>query len=151
MCDAVTEIEENAWEKEINRQIGIKITEIRRWRYGNTYHEYGSNNRICHHCASHWYAGTKEVRFFTKYCIPAPVIGGLIFPLLPLSCVAPIFWNSTLTPHFNLFPDYVFLYHWVCGQLQNAEGGGSKVVKFLVIAPFLRCFRMCWRWGLRTR
>ena len=69
----------------------------------------------------------KKVRFFTKYCIPAPVIGGLIFSIvttiLRSANILEFDFDTTLQSFFQIAASFKML-----------KVGGSKVVKFLVIA-----------------
>lgn len=77
----------------------------------------------------------KKVRFFTKYCIPAPVIGGLIFSIvttiLRSANILEFDFDTTLQSFFQI------MYFCIIGfaaSFKMLKVGGSKVVKFLVIA-----------------
>ena len=39
----------------------------------------------------------KKIHFLEKFCIPAPVIGGLLFAYSPASCTARVLQTSALT------------------------------------------------------
>ena len=75
----------------------------------------------------------KKVRFFTKYCIPAPVIGGLIFSIVTtILRSANIFdFDTTLQSFFQIM---YFCTIGFAASFKMLKVGGSKVVKFLVIA-----------------
>ena len=77
----------------------------------------------------------KKVRFFTKYCIPAPVIGGLIFSIvttiLRSANILEFDFDTTLQSFFQIM--YFCTIGFAAG-FKMLKVGGSKVVKFLVIA-----------------
>ena len=77
----------------------------------------------------------KKVRFFTKYCIPAPVIGGLIFSIvttiLRSANILEFDFDTTLQSFFQIM---YFCSIGFAASFKMLKVGGSKVVKFLVIA-----------------
>ena len=77
----------------------------------------------------------KKVRFFTKYCIPAPVIGGLIFSIvttiLRSANTLEFDFDTTLQSFFQIM---YFCTIGFAASFKMLKVGGSKVVKFLVIA-----------------
>lgn len=77
----------------------------------------------------------KIVRFFTKYCIPAPVIGGLIFSIvttiLRSANILEFDFDTTLQSFFQIM---YFCTIGFAASFKMLKVGGSKVVKFLVIA-----------------
>ena len=77
----------------------------------------------------------KKVRFFTKYCIPAPVIGGLIFSIvttiLRSANILEFDFDTTLQSFFQIM---YFCTIGFAASFKMLKVGGSKVVKFLVIA-----------------
>lgn len=77
----------------------------------------------------------KKVRFFTKYCIPAPVIGGLIFSIvttiLRSANILEFDFDTTLQSFFQIMS---FCTIGFAASFKMLKVGGSKVVKFLVIA-----------------
>lgn len=77
----------------------------------------------------------KKVRFFTKYCIPAPVIGGLIFSMvstvLRSANILEFDFDTTLQSFFQIM---YFCTIGFAASFKMLKVGGSKVVKFLVIA-----------------
>ena len=77
----------------------------------------------------------KKVRFFTKYCISAPVIGGLIFSIvttiLRSANILEFDFDTTLQSFFQIM---YFCTIGFAASFKMLKVGGSKVVKFLVIA-----------------
>ena len=77
----------------------------------------------------------KKVRFFTKYCIPAPVIGGLNFSIvttiLRSANILEFDFDITLQSFFQIM---YFCTIGFAASFKMLKVGGSKVVKFLVIA-----------------
>ena len=77
----------------------------------------------------------KKVRFFTKYCIPAPVIGGLFFSIvttiLRSANILEFDFDTTLQSFFQIM---YFCTIGFAASFKMLKVGGSKVVKFLVIA-----------------
>lgn len=77
----------------------------------------------------------KKVRFFTRYCIPAPVIGGLIFSIvstvLRSANIVEFDFDTTLQSFFQIM---YFCTIGFAASFKMLKVGGSKVVKFLVIA-----------------
>ncbi len=77
----------------------------------------------------------KKVRFFTKYYIPAPVIGGLIFSIvttiLRSANILEFDFDTTLQSFFQIM---YFCTIGFAASFKMLKVGGSKVVKFLVIA-----------------
>ncbi|MEG1849552.1 MAG: sodium/glutamate symporter, partial [Oscillospiraceae bacterium] len=77
----------------------------------------------------------KKITFFSRFCIPAPVIGGLIFSIIALflrqNGIATFEFNDTLRSFFQT------MYFCTIGfdaSFRMLKVGGSKVVKFLLIA-----------------
>ncbi len=88
-----------------------------------------------------FYLGTylrKKVKFLSKYCIPAPVIGGLLFALvilfLKLTDLATIALDTTLQ---NLFMTTFFASVGFTASFKILKNGGIKVAMFLGIAILL--------------
>ena len=77
----------------------------------------------------------KRVRFFTKYCIPAPVIGGLIFSIcstiLRSANIIQFDFDTTLQ---SFFQNMYFCTIGFAASFKMLKTGGAKVVKFLLIA-----------------
>ena len=77
----------------------------------------------------------KKVKFFTKYCIPAPVIGGLIFSILSTilrsAQIIEFNFDTTLQSFFQIM---YFCTIGFAASFKMLKVGGSKVVKFLLIA-----------------
>lgn len=77
----------------------------------------------------------KRIRFFTKYCIPAPVIGGLIFSILSTilrsANIIEFDFDTTLQSFFQIM---YFCTIGFAASFKMLKVGGSKVVKFLIIA-----------------
>ena len=88
-----------------------------------------------------FYLGTylrKKVRFLSKYCIPAPVVGGLLFALVMLffkvTNLATIVIDTTLQ---NLFMTTFFASVGFTASFKILKNGGIKVAMFLGIAVLL--------------
>ena len=88
-----------------------------------------------------FYLGTyfrKRVGFLSKYCIPAPVIGGLLFALvmlfLKITNLATITLDTTLQ---NLFMTTFFVSVGFTASFKILKNGGIKVAMFLGIAILL--------------
>ncbi|WP_294386485.1 sodium/glutamate symporter [uncultured Clostridium sp.] len=88
-----------------------------------------------------FYLGTyfrKRVGFLSKYCIPAPVIGGLLFALvmlfLKITNLATITLDTTLQ---NLFMTTFFASVGFTASFKILKNGGIKVAMFLGIAILL--------------
>ena len=88
-----------------------------------------------------FYLGTyfrKRVGFLSKYCIPAPVIGGLLFALvmlfLKITNLATITLDTTLQ---NLFMTTFFASVGFTASFKMLKNGGIKVAMFLGIAILL--------------
>lgn len=88
-----------------------------------------------------FYLGTylrKKVKFLSKYCIPAPVIGGLLFALvilfLKLTDLVTIALDTTLQ---NLFMTTFFASVGFTASFKILKNGGIKVAMFLGIAILL--------------
>lgn len=88
-----------------------------------------------------FYLGTyfrKKVRFLSKYCIPAPVVGGLLFALVMLffkvTNLATIVIDTTLQ---NLFMTTFFASVGFTASFKILKSGGIKVVIFLGVAVLL--------------
>ena len=50
-----------------------------------------------------------RIGFLEKFCIPAPVIGGLLFAILTCLCLLPELRNSLLTTHSGKYAWYFSL------------------------------------------
>lgn len=88
-----------------------------------------------------FYLGTyfrKKIEILSKYCIPAPVIGGLLFALvmlfLKLTNLATIKLDTTLQ---DLFMTTFFASVGFTASFKILKSGGIKVAKFLGIAILL--------------
>ena len=88
-----------------------------------------------------FYAGhylRHRVRFLLKYCIPAPVIGGLLFALLTLLLRVDerliIGLDSTLQP---IFMTAFFTSIGFTSSLSTLKKGGPAVIIFLLVVTFL--------------
>lgn len=88
-----------------------------------------------------FYLGTyfrKRVGFLSKYCIPAPVIGGLLFALvmlfLKITNLATITLDTTLQ---NLFMTTFFASVGFTASFKILKNGGIKLAMFLGIAILL--------------
>ena len=88
-----------------------------------------------------FYLGTyfrKKIEILSKYCIPAPVIGGLLFALvmlfLQLTNLATIKLDTTLQ---DLFMTTFFASVGFTASFKILKSGGIKVAKFLGIAILL--------------
>ena len=88
-----------------------------------------------------FYLGTyfrKKIEILSKYCIPAPVIGGLLFALvmlfLKLTNLATIKLDTTL---HDLFMTTFFASVGFTASFKILKSGGIKVAKFLGIAILL--------------
>lgn len=70
----------------------------------------------------------KKVRFFTKYCIPAPVIGGLIFSIvttiLRSANILEFDFDTTLQSFFQIM---YFCTIGFAASFKMLKVGGSKV------------------------
>ena len=80
----------------------------------------------------------KSINFFEKYCIPAPVIGGLLFAIitlvLRLSGVLMFEFDTTLQ---SFFMTMFFTSVGFNASLKVLKKGGPKVLIFLVVATGL--------------
>ena len=88
-----------------------------------------------------FYLGTylrKKVKFLSKYCIPAPVVGGLLFAIvmlvLKLTNIASVTLDTTLQ---NLFMTTFFASVGFTASFKILKNGGIKVAMFLGIAILL--------------
>lgn len=88
-----------------------------------------------------FYLGTyirKKVRFLSKYCIPAPVVGGLLFALVMLffkvTNLATLIIDTTLQ---DLFMTTFFASVGFTASFKILKNGGIKVVIFLGVAVLL--------------
>ena len=85
-----------------------------------------------------FYLGTymrKNIKFLSKYCIPAPVVGGLLFAIvmlvLKLTNIASVTLDTTLQ---NLFMTTFFASVGFTASFKILKNGGIKVAMFLGIA-----------------
>lgn len=77
----------------------------------------------------------KKIHFFTKYCIPAPVIGGLLFSIIS-TCLRSaglleFSFDTTLQSFFQIM---YFCTIGFAASFKMLKIGGPKVIKFLLIA-----------------
>lgn len=79
-----------------------------------------------------------KVSFFTRYSIPAPVIGGILFSLIHLATktagLLEIEFTTTLQ---SFFQTMYFSTIGLSASLKILKKGGSVVFKFLLIAVFM--------------
>lgn len=77
----------------------------------------------------------KKIRFFEKYCIPAPVIGGFLFAIIAFilkqSNIMEIKFDTTLQQFFMVM---FFTSVGFNASLQVLKKGGKKVFTFLAVA-----------------
>lgn len=80
----------------------------------------------------------KKIKFLAKYCIPAPVVGGLMFAIvvfiLRITNIATITLDTTLQ---NLFMTAFFTSIGYTASLKVLKNGGLKVFIFLGLATIL--------------
>ena len=80
----------------------------------------------------------EKISFFSKYCIPAPIIGGLIFAIFHLtlrqSGLGGFEFEETLK---NFFMTMFFTSIGFNASFQTLKKGGLIVVKFLLVATVL--------------
>lgn len=80
----------------------------------------------------------KKINLLSKYCIPAPVIGGLVFAvfilILKITGIATITLDTTLQ---NIFMTAFFTSIGYTASLKILKKGGIKVFIFLVLAGIL--------------
>ena len=83
-----------------------------------------------------------KVNFLSKYCIPAPVVGGLVFAIitliLKLTNLATITLDTTLQ---NLFMTMFFASVGFTASFKILKNGGIKVIMFLGLAILLIVFQ----------
>ena len=86
-----------------------------------------------------------KIKFLSKYCIPAPVVGGLVFAIitliLKLTNIATISMDTTLQ---NLFMTAFFASVGFTASLKILKNGGIKVAIFLGLATFNYISRYSW-------
>ena len=80
----------------------------------------------------------KKIKFFANYCIPAPVIGGLMFAIvvfiLKITNLMTISFDTTLQ---NIFMTVFFTSIGYTASLKVLKNGGIKVFVFLGLATIL--------------
>ena len=80
----------------------------------------------------------KKVRFFQKYCIPAPVIGGIIFALISLilnmTGIVTFEMDETMK---NVFQTLFFTSVGYTASLKLLKKGGLQVMVFVVVATLI--------------
>ena len=80
----------------------------------------------------------KHIKFFEKYCIPAPVIGGFLFSIISLifkeTNILTITFDTTLQTFFMVM---FFTSVGFNASLKVLKKGGKKVVMFLFVAAGL--------------
>ena len=82
-----------------------------------------------------------KVNFLSKYCIPAPVVGGLVFAIITL-ILKLIFSTITLdTTLQNLFMTMFFASVGFTASFKILKNGGIKVIMFLGLAILLIVFQ----------
>ena len=80
----------------------------------------------------------KKVSFFEKYCIPASVIGGILFALLTLGLnLTNVMTITTDTTLQNIFMTLFFTSVGYTASLKLLKKGGVQVVVFLMVATLL--------------
>ena len=89
-----------------------------------------------------YYVGLRLKRrfnIFDQYCIPAPVIGGVLFSLLNLVMTTGGFWHLTLdTSLQGFFHDDVFLTSiGYTASLRMLKEGGLSVLKLVAVCAVL--------------
>ena len=84
----------------------------------------------------------KKIKVLSKYCIPAPVIGGIIFAILILilkiTNVASVTLDVTLQ---NIFMTAFFTSIGYTASIKILKTGGIKVVIFLLLSAVLVVFQ----------
>ena len=45
----------------------------------------------------------KRIKFLETFCIPSPVVGGLIFAIVCVYCMRQGFWKYHLTKHLKMY------------------------------------------------
>ena len=84
----------------------------------------------------------KKIKVLSKYCIPAPVIGGIIFAILILilriTNVASVTLDITLQ---NIFMTAFFTSIGYTASIKILKTGGIKVVIFLILSALLVVFQ----------
>ena len=84
----------------------------------------------------------KRIKVLSKYCVPAPVIGGIIFALLILVLKITNIANITLDITLqNVFMTAFFTSVGYTASLKILKKGGVKVVIFLIISSLLVVFQ----------
>jgi len=84
----------------------------------------------------------KRVKALSKYCVPAPVIGGIIFALLILVLKITNIANITLDITLqNVFMTAFFTSVGYTASLKVLKKGGIKVVIFLIVSSVLVIFQ----------
>ena len=80
----------------------------------------------------------EKIKILSKYCIPAPVIGGIVFSVLVLILRLVANINITIdTSLQNLFMSTFFASIGFTASFKILKAGGIKVVMFLGIAVLL--------------
>lgn len=84
----------------------------------------------------------KRVKALSKYCVPAPVIGGIIFALLILVLKITNIANITLDITLqNVFMTAFFTSVGYTASLKVLKKGGIKVIIFLIVSSVLVIFQ----------
>lgn len=79
-----------------------------------------------------------RIYFFEKYCIPAPVIGGIIFSVLNLIFHQSNLVSITLTKTYQ--DDFMFMFFTIVGfgaSIALLKEGGPKLIKYFVLTGVL--------------
>ena len=84
----------------------------------------------------------RKVKFFETYCIPSPVIGGLIFSIISFIIrrynIATVLFNTTLQSFFMIM---FFTSVGFNASVKVLKKGGKKVFIFLIAAVVLCVFQ----------
>lgn len=80
----------------------------------------------------------KRVNFLRKYCVPTPVIGGIIFALLNLLLYKTEIVSVNLTNTYQ--NDFQFMFFTIVGygaSITLLKKGGSKLIKYFILTGIL--------------
>ena len=93
----------------------------------------------------------KKVDFFNKYCIPASVIGGILFAVLTLSLnVTGTMTVVTDTTLQSIFMTLFFTSVGYTASLKLLKKGGIQVLLFLMVSTLL-ILKPYYRWFITTK
>ena len=95
-----------------------------------------------------YYVGLRLKRrfnIFDQYCIPAPVIGGVLFSLLNLVMTTGGFWHLTLdTSLQGFFMTMFFTSIGYTASLRMLKEGGLSVLKLVAVCAVLIVLLLIW-------